>query len=93
MKYPLPKGDTFLESPSPNQKEMDVSPVPTISYVKAFKQAILEQPELFLVGTGVPGCNVDSMIQLFRLGIDLESQCVPRKMGTSPVFIGSCPTF
>ena len=31
---------------------MDVSPVPAISYVKDLKQAILEQPELFLVFFG-----------------------------------------
>ena len=39
--------------PSPNAEIMDVSPpVPAISYVKDLKQAILEQPELFLAETG-----------------------------------------
>ena len=45
-------------TPVPTRKKMDVSPVPTISYVKAFKLAPYwnnhEQPDLFLVETGVP---------------------------------------
>ena len=36
---------------------MDVAPVPAISYVKDVKQAILEQPELFLDGTNKLLCR------------------------------------
>ena len=44
-------------NPSPNQKEMDATkPSPNHFLCKGFQAgAILEQPDLFLVGTGVLG--------------------------------------
>ena len=41
---------------------MDVSPVSAISYVKDLSCDILEQPELFLVGTWFPGRQVGSSL-------------------------------
>ena len=44
QKEPAQKENILQPGAPNNQKEVDVSPVPTISYVTDFKQAILEQP-------------------------------------------------